>query len=95
MFFITTVQIKDRVIKDRRTVGYVSKIEDAKYALENNVFDIYEFFYNYAVIENIKEGIYQYDEKPLWYKWNKEKGGYEPCETPAGFVHKVCIATIG
>lgn len=28
---------------------------------------------NYVVIENIPEGIYNYDFKPQWFEWNKNK----------------------
>ena len=30
--------------------------------------DIFETLYNYAVIEKIEEGLYQYDTEPKWYR---------------------------
>ena len=79
MYFITTIDSKK---DDTRCVGYYSIFEKAEEAVLENTFDIYETCYDYAIIENIPEGIYHYDEKPVWYKWNDVDEKYEKIEQP-------------
>lgn len=72
MYFITSVS-KD----DSRCVGYISSLDEAKYIVENNKYDLNEAgCYPHCVIENIREGIYQYDFHPLWYEYNEETNKY-------------------
>lgn len=79
MFFITTIN-KD----DYRCVGYYSKIDKAVNTVVYNKGDLYEAgWYPYAVIEEIKEGIYQYDQEPMWFKFNEKTERYEECEKPS------------
>lgn len=82
MYFITTIQIKNNQIQSTRCVGYVSDLDLAKEIIENNEYDLNETIYNYALIENIPEGIYQYDMSPLWFKFNELDEKYKPCEIP-------------
>ena len=89
MYFITTIQIKNNQIQDTRCVGYVSDLDLAKEIIENNKYHLNETIYNYALIENIPEGIYQYDMNPLWFKFNELEGKYIECNKPknwAGFA---------
>jgi hypothetical protein len=67
MYFITTIDSKDG---DTRCVGYYSTFEKAEGAVLDNACDIWETCYDYAVIENVGEGLYQYDQDPVWYKWD-------------------------
>lgn len=86
MFFITTLKFKNEEVIRSRTVGYFINEQDAIIRLENNVFDLYECgYYDYAIIENIPEGIYQYDDNPKWFKWDETKQGFYSCEVPKGF----------
>lgn len=80
MFFITTVQISGD--KDIRCVGYYSKFKDAERVVMENLGDIFETCYEYAVIENISEGIYQYDFEPKWYFMDYEKDEVRKIEKP-------------
>jgi len=84
MFFITTIEnIDDEMFDLSRTVGYVESLEEAKEILEYNCCDLYETIYEYAVIEDIKPGLYQgHKGKKYWFKWNEEKEGYEEIEKP-------------
>ena len=80
MYFITTVYPSDRFPGDvgSRCVGYLKNLDEAIKAVEENSCDIYEAgAYPYAVIEHIEEGIYQYDENPIWFKYNKDTDKYE------------------
>lgn len=79
MYFVTTVDSKD---EDTRCVGYFKTFEEAEQAVMENACDIWETCYDYAVIENIPEGLYQYDFHPTWYKYHKPTGGYMKCEQP-------------
>lgn len=84
MYFITSISEKH----GNRCVGYVSKLEEAVDIVENNVCDLWEAgYYPYAVIENIKEGIYQYDQSPLWFKYDEYEEGYIKSDRPS-FIPK-------
>ena len=86
MYFVTTIDSRD---EDTRCVGYFKTFEEAEHVVLYNECDIEETCYDYAVIENIPEGLYQYDFHPTWYKWHKPTGGYIECEQP-DFVKTIC-----
>lgn len=67
MYFITTIDSTDGTT---RCVGYYSTFEKAEEVVLDNACDIWETCYGYAIIENIDEGLYQYDQSPVWYKWD-------------------------
>ena len=78
MYFITTMSPKST-----RCVGYVSSAEEAVNIVKNNSCDLNEAgYYPYAVIENVAEGIYQYDSNPFWFKYNDETDEYEESTRP-------------
>ena len=89
MYFITTLQIKNNDIEDSRCVGYFSSFEKAEQIVKNNTYDLEETIYNYIVIENIPEGIYQYDQNAKWYKFNRNTEKYDPCDKPKEMNHLV------
>ena len=79
MYFITSISEKH----GNRCVGYVSQLSDALYILEHDIGDLWEAgYYPYAVIEDVQEGLYQYDQNPLWFKYNEELDKYEKSERP-------------
>ena len=80
MYFITTFDSKDG---DTRCVGYFKTFKQAENAVLNNTFDIWETCYDYAIIENIPEGLYQYDFHPTWYKFHKLTRKYRKCKQPS------------
>lgn len=83
IFTITTLKIESGLISRSRTVGYTMTFSAAEKIVNKNSGDIYEDgYYNYAVIEAVEEGIYQYDENPKWFKWDKTKMGFYECERP-------------
>lgn len=80
MYFITSVSEKHGF----RCVAYVSKLEEAIDIIESNSGDLNEAgYYPYAVIENVEEGIYQYDYNPMWFKFNENTETYEKSERPS------------
>lgn len=75
-----------------RVVGYCSNYLIADSILRNNVCDIHETIYHYAVIEEIEEGVYPTVKDRWFYKYDKEKDGYYPIEEPIEFKHYGNIA---
>ena len=67
--------------------GYYTKKEDAFYVVKNNVCDIWETCYDYALIEKVKEGLYNpaTNENRWWFKYNYKTEEYEQIEEPKGF----------
>lgn len=67
-----------------RCWGYYLDLELAKKDTIDNVTDIAEDgYYNYAVIENVPEGILPIGIKEVqWFKYNRNTDKYEECEKP-------------
>lgn len=61
----------------RRSVGYYLKLADAEEIVKNNICDLWETIYDYAIIEEIDEGIYPFVENKWFYKYNIELNKYE------------------
>lgn len=85
MFFITTIETKDQDKKEKfkssRCWGYLDSVSDSIKVVEENISDIYEFCYDYAVIEEIKPGIPAIGSGfVIWFKWGS--GGYKKTEEP-------------
>lgn len=79
MYFITTVSEKN----GNRCVGYYANEQDAIDAVIHNSCDLNEAgYYPYAVIENVGEGLYRYDQSPIWFKYNREKDEYVKSDRP-------------
>lgn len=80
MYFITSMDIDN----DTRCVGYYSDLKKAIEIVENNTGDLNEEgYYPYIVIENIKEGIYQYDQNPMWFEYDKSLNKYVKSKRPS------------
>ena len=92
MYFLTTIEEKNGEIKDTRCVGYFETYEEAASIVLHNFYDINETIYNYAVIEAIHSGIYQYDHKPHWFAWIENS--YIESEVPP-FAKNGCGYGIG
>lgn len=64
MYFVTTFtklekhELWNWELGSFRTVGYFSSLEDARRIVTNNVGDLCETIYEYALIEGIEEGLY-------------------------------------
>jgi hypothetical protein len=56
------------------TVGWFVNVNDAIEFVKNNLLDIREDCYNYAIIEKSNEGVYNFNENSqIWFKYNNEK----------------------
>lgn len=74
MIYVVTTIHRNQDDNYQRAVGYYFRQEHAIQAVVNNICDIYEHaHYNYAVIEAVEEGLYQYDLEPLWFSVNAER----------------------
>ena len=90
MYFITTI---DSTNDDTRCVGYFKDFEEAEIRVLENAMDICETCYDYAVIENVPEGLYQYDQNAKWYKFDYDKNVYRKIEgRPAKYERIVGLA---
>ena len=65
-----------------RTFGYEETLEDADYVLNNNVCDLYEYLYIYAIVEKLGRGPHPDCEERYFYKWDDEKKGFFRAEEP-------------
>ena len=100
MYFITCFEKIDSDeyglnIGDRRVIGYYHTFGSVNSALKKNICDIHETIYNYAVVEEILEGIYPEVTDRWFYKYDKEKDGFYPIEEPKEFEHSTNIALVG
>lgn len=92
MYFITAIEIKDNEYKGSNCVGYVDSLLEAIEILQENRDDINETIYDYAVIENIPQGIYQIDQNPIYFKFNYKEHKYERCNKPESLGRLVGFA---
>jgi len=79
---------------DQRTWGYYPEYEYAAEVLHENVTDMHEGCYEYALIENIDYGICAIADERQWFKWDAEKRGYFEIEEPE-CVKQICNFAIG
>lgn len=84
------VEIGDRI------PGYYFDKDIAFEAVKNNWCDVWETCYNYALIEEIEEGLYKSAAKGhrWWFKFNLENKQYEEIDEPE-CMKKHCGFTIG
>lgn len=88
MWFITVLQkIEPHKncfpdLGSQRTWGYYKERETAVHALHENWGDMWECLYEYALIEEIEEGICPYASNRQWFKWDTEREGYFEIEEP-------------
>lgn len=66
----------------QRTCGYYRDHITAVYALHENWTDMREGMYDYALIEDIEEGLAPYILDRQWFKWYDERKGYFEIDDP-------------
>lgn len=67
---------------DRRTFGWYAKLNGALDAVVKNKCDLHECYYQYVVIEEVKEGVFGMAIKEWWFKWNKNKRNFFSIQKP-------------
>lgn len=83
--------------KRSRCIGYYNNYDSALEVVQNNLCDIYEWgHYNFVVIEEVKEGVYQYDDHPIWFavSFNAKNNTYKVKKTKNPFPN-ICGFGIG
>ena len=55
-----------------RCVGFFHEYENAEKIILENIYDIYEDYYLYAVIEKIEAGIYSQCKESTWFIWEND-----------------------
>jgi hypothetical protein len=65
-----------------RCVGYFKTLEKAETELKTNSEEIYSCEYEYGIIEEFTEGLYQEPKSVYYYKFNKEMRVYEKIDEP-------------
>ena len=83
MFFITTLHVNEnQEFGAIRCVGYFANYEEAKDSVLKNSCDLFEKLYNYIVIEEISEGLYEFDLNPHWFHISEDGESYYEIEKP-------------
>lgn len=68
-----------------RVIGWFSSKEKAIDILEHNTGNIWEGYYDYAILEKVDEGLYPHSDRPELYKYSKEMNKYCRIELPKSF----------
>ena len=100
MWFITAVEKMEPYPESKyftntgktRCWGFYFDKEDAVHVVRENVADIQEYFYDYAVIEEYEEGISNYTGNRQWFKWNEDRQGYFEISEPENMEYICCFA---
>ena len=89
MYFITVMSDPKKLHEGwpkhpehERCWGYYKDLDYAKRAVLYNRTDMWEYLYNYAVIEEIREGVPARAKEIQWYKFNKKKWKYLKIDKP-------------
>ena len=70
-----------------RVVGFYSLKEDAVKCVEGNYGDIWETYYDYALIEKMEEGLYGVTNDRQFFQYDKSSGRYKKIKEPEFMAH--------
>lgn len=88
IYTITTVNYSGT---RKRFPGFTFSFDEAEEIVKENINDINENLYVFAVIEKTFPGLYTFDSREEhWYKFSALFDKYEPIEKPEKFKHVVC-----
>lgn len=82
MYFLTMIETNrnSHECTSSAAVGYFKTYEEVVEILHSNYCDINETCYDYAVVEQIRPGLYPCPEKTVFFKYDPDKNGYfETC----------------
>lgn len=82
MWFITTIRVMEDGSIYPRCWGYYSNKEECIKVLHNNSTDLHEYYFDYAVIEKIDEGISSYPSEREFFQYRKDLVGFFEIEEP-------------
>lgn len=92
-YFVTTHHsLTDPSKPDSRTVGFFKTLKEAKRIVEENVCDIFEYYYKHATIDCLTDGLYptSFDDESqetLFYAWDDDQKKYVQIERPESACH--------
>ncbi len=103
IFVISVINYEKDRIKDDRTWGWFHTFKDAENIVLNNSGDIFEVYYNYAVIEEVEPGFYHVNKVRGWYKADYENRMKDrpnsptviKCKRKPNFAKSTCNFTMG
>ena len=67
---------------DSWIAGFFTDLAEAIRVVKENVTDIFEHCYNYAVVEGYEEGLYSRPELTRWFKYDAESDTAFEIEPP-------------
>lgn len=82
MYFITVIEKNESEILSQRCVGYFERKDDAVVTVKENIYDIHESICDYAVIVELKQGLYSAVYEEIWFKYNNETNKYNTIDKP-------------
>ena len=80
---------------DIRCWGFFRDRQVAVDALHTNATDMYEFCYDYAVLEKYYEGLLGYGHERQFFRYEREKDGYFEIDEPEHLKDYFTFAQIG
>ena len=79
-----------------RTFGYFAEKDDAVEAMHHNTLDMWEYLYDYAVIEAMREGVHCECEEEIWFQYDRKRGGFFEIPKPEAVIKShVCNFALG
>ena len=75
--------------RDSRSWGWYREAAAAVDALHRNHTDLHETIYDWAVVEEIPEGVCPDVLSERWFRFDRSAGGYRPAERPADLAGTV------
>lgn len=95
IYTITTIVGSDITKINSRCIGFYFDLDVAIKEVENNSCDMFEFSYTYCVIEEVKQGLYYFPRKEVWFKWDNNKNGYVRLEEKPDIFKSIGGFSIG
>jgi hypothetical protein len=92
IFTLTVVNVVPE--KSGGCIAWYASRDNALDAIESNLGDIHEGYFNYAVIEEVEEGQGCIAKVVAWFHWDKDYSKWMECERPKEF-DGVCNWGIG
>ena len=71
------------VFGSTRLVGFFTDFQWATEVVMENMCDLWEFCYKYAIIEKVKEGLYMAPTERWFFKYDEPSGKYRIIDEPA------------
>nr|DAY29892.1 MAG TPA: hypothetical protein [Caudoviricetes sp.] len=84
MYFISLIY-KD--MKHVSCIGFVDTFKKADLFIKSHSYDFPNC--RYAIVENVKEGIFMYDENPIFYSLTSNKQAQKLKNVPKEFKNKI------